>query len=71
MCHFCSKRVYVMERLSAEGHFFHRECFRCNVCSSTLRLGGHAYNSQQGMIIDTPIYQPLFYPGAEAVCQLI
>uniref|UniRef100_A0A673Y3V7 F-actin monooxygenase n=1 Tax=Salmo trutta TaxID=8032 RepID=A0A673Y3V7_SALTR len=48
MCHFCSKRVYVMERLSAEGHFFHRECFRCNVCSSTLRLGGHAYNSQQG-----------------------
>ncbi|XP_045544330.1 protein-methionine sulfoxide oxidase mical2b isoform X2 [Salmo salar] len=48
MCHFCSKRVYVMERLSAEGHFFHRECFRCDVCSSTLRLGGHAYNSQQG-----------------------
>ncbi|CAB1313541.1 unnamed protein product [Coregonus sp. 'balchen'] len=47
-CHFCSKRVYVMERLSAEGHFFHRECFRCDVCSSTLRLGGHAYNSQQG-----------------------
>ncbi|XP_055789523.1 F-actin-monooxygenase mical2b isoform X5 [Salvelinus fontinalis] len=48
MCHFCSKRVYVMERLSAEGHFFHRDCFRCDVCSSTLRLGGHAYNSQQG-----------------------
>ncbi|XP_041694191.2 protein-methionine sulfoxide oxidase mical2b isoform X3 [Coregonus clupeaformis] len=48
MCHFCSKRVYVMERLSAEGHFFHRECFRCDICSSTLRLGGHAYNSQQG-----------------------
>ncbi|XP_070299294.1 F-actin-monooxygenase mical2b isoform X3 [Salvelinus sp. IW2-2015] len=48
MCHFCSKRVYVMERLSAEGHFFHRECFRCDVCSSTLRLGGHAYDSQQG-----------------------
>nr|XP_046203120.1 protein-methionine sulfoxide oxidase mical2b-like isoform X2 [Oncorhynchus gorbuscha] len=48
MCHFCSKRVYVMERLSAEGYFFHRECFRCDVCSSTLRLGGHAYNSKQG-----------------------
>ncbi|CDQ76830.1 unnamed protein product [Oncorhynchus mykiss] len=47
MCHFCSKRVYVMERLSAEGYFFHRECFRCDVCSSTLRLGGHAYNSKQ------------------------
>uniref|UniRef100_A0A4W5JZ13 F-actin monooxygenase n=1 Tax=Hucho hucho TaxID=62062 RepID=A0A4W5JZ13_9TELE len=54
MCHFCSKRVYVMERLSAEGHFFHRECFRCDVCSSTLRLGGHAYNSQQGMLLTQP-----------------
>uniref|UniRef100_A0A8C8JWB1 F-actin monooxygenase n=1 Tax=Oncorhynchus tshawytscha TaxID=74940 RepID=A0A8C8JWB1_ONCTS len=51
MCHFCSKRVYVMERLSAEGHFFHRECFRCDVCSSTLRLGGHAYDSQHGMML--------------------
>ncbi|XP_051917950.1 F-actin-monooxygenase mical2b-like isoform X2 [Hippocampus zosterae] len=45
ICHFCSKRVYVMERLSAEGFFFHRECFRCDVCNCTLRLGGHAFNS--------------------------
>ncbi|XP_056909236.1 F-actin-monooxygenase mical2b isoform X7 [Takifugu flavidus] len=47
ICHFCSKRVYVMERLSAEGFFFHRECFRCNVCSCTLRLGGHAFDSRE------------------------
>ncbi|XP_062317321.1 F-actin-monooxygenase mical2b isoform X2 [Osmerus eperlanus] len=47
-CHFCRKRVYVMERLGAEGLFFHRECFRCDVCSCTLRLGGHAFDSQQG-----------------------
>ncbi|XP_061078233.1 F-actin-monooxygenase mical2b-like isoform X3 [Conger conger] len=47
-CHFCGKRVYVMERLSAEGCFFHRECFRCDTCSSTLRLGGHAFDSEQG-----------------------
>ncbi|XP_029490601.2 F-actin-monooxygenase mical2b-like isoform X6 [Oncorhynchus nerka] len=56
MCHFCSKRVYVMERLSAEGHFFHRECFRCDVCSSTLRLGGHAYDSQHGKFYCKPHY---------------
>ncbi|XP_071200117.1 F-actin-monooxygenase mical2b-like isoform X6 [Salvelinus alpinus] len=55
-CHFCSKRVYVMERLSAEGHFFHRECFRCDVCSSTLRLGGHAYDSQHGKFYCKPHY---------------
>ncbi|XP_076852252.1 F-actin-monooxygenase mical2b isoform X5 [Brachyhypopomus gauderio] len=47
-CHFCKKRVYVMERLSAEGYFFHRECFRCEVCSATLRLGGHVFDSDQG-----------------------
>ncbi|KAM9808145.1 LOW QUALITY PROTEIN: F-actin-monooxygenase mical2b-like [Neosynchiropus ocellatus] len=45
VCHFCSRRVYVMERLSAEGFFFHRECFRCHVCSRALRPGGHAYDS--------------------------
>ncbi|XP_061628515.1 F-actin-monooxygenase mical2b isoform X2 [Phyllopteryx taeniolatus] len=48
ICHFCSKRVYVMERLSAEGYFFHRECFRCDVCNCTLRLGGHTFNSHEG-----------------------
>uniref|UniRef100_A0A8C7RFE3 F-actin monooxygenase n=1 Tax=Oncorhynchus mykiss TaxID=8022 RepID=A0A8C7RFE3_ONCMY len=65
MCHFCSKRVYVMERLSAEGYFFHRECFRCDVCSSTLRLGGHAYNSKQGMILTHPYTNLFFHLGAE------
>ncbi|XP_016339190.1 protein-methionine sulfoxide oxidase mical2b-like isoform X2 [Sinocyclocheilus anshuiensis] len=48
-CHFCKKRVYIMERLSAEGYFFHRECFRCNICGCTLRLGGHAFDSNQGI----------------------
>ncbi|XP_057691959.1 F-actin-monooxygenase mical2b isoform X2 [Corythoichthys intestinalis] len=47
ICHFCSKRVYVMERLSAEGYFFHRECFRCHVCNCTLRLGGHIFCSYE------------------------
>ncbi|XP_023811189.1 protein-methionine sulfoxide oxidase mical2b isoform X2 [Oryzias latipes] len=46
ICHFCTKRVYVMERLSAEGFFFHRECFRCDVCRCMLRLGGHTFDSQ-------------------------
>lgn len=44
MCHFCNKRVYLMERLSAEGKFFHRGCFRCEYCSTTLRLGSYAFD---------------------------
>ena len=37
-CHFCEKRVYVVERMSAEGRFFHRSCFRCDYCGILLRL---------------------------------
>lgn len=57
VCHFCSKRVYVMERLSAEGYFFHRECFRCDACNCTLRLGGHTFDSQEGTLhlLDLPL----------------
>uniref|UniRef100_A0A3P8UG76 LIM zinc-binding domain-containing protein n=1 Tax=Amphiprion percula TaxID=161767 RepID=A0A3P8UG76_AMPPE len=38
------QRVYVMERLSAEGLFFHRSCFRCDSCSSLLRPASYSYN---------------------------
>lgn len=48
ICYFCKKRVYVMERLSAEGHFFHRECFKCDICSTTLRLGIYAFDVEEG-----------------------
>ena len=47
-CYFCKKRVYVMERLSAEGHFFHRECFRCSVCATTLRLAAYTFDVDEG-----------------------
>ncbi|XP_004711670.1 F-actin-monooxygenase MICAL2 isoform X1 [Echinops telfairi] len=46
-CYFCKRRVYVMERLSAEGHFFHRECFRCSVCTTTLRLAAYAFDCEE------------------------
>nr|XP_024218473.1 F-actin-monooxygenase Mical isoform X5 [Halyomorpha halys] len=46
MCHFCNKRVYLMERLSAEGRFFHRGCFRCQYCSTSLRLGNYAFDRE-------------------------
>ncbi|XP_008559595.1 F-actin-monooxygenase Mical isoform X2 [Microplitis demolitor] len=44
MCHFCDKRVYLMERLTAEGKFFHRGCFRCEYCSTSLRIGNHTFD---------------------------
>lgn len=53
-CYFCKKRVYVMERLSAEGHFFHRECFRCSVCATTLRLAAYAFDCEEGKFFCKP-----------------
>ncbi|KAG5890928.1 hypothetical protein JTB14_019871 [Gonioctena quinquepunctata] len=44
MCHFCRKRVYLMERLSAEGRFFHHGCFKCQYCFTQLRLGSYSFD---------------------------
>uniref|UniRef100_A0A672NMC8 F-actin monooxygenase n=1 Tax=Sinocyclocheilus grahami TaxID=75366 RepID=A0A672NMC8_SINGR len=48
VCYFCGRRVYVMERLSAEGKFFHRSCFQCDHCSTTLRLSNYTYDQLHG-----------------------
>ncbi|KAJ4934059.1 hypothetical protein JOQ06_006866, partial [Pogonophryne albipinna] len=47
-CYFCGQRVYVLERVSAEGKFFHRSCFTCHRCSITLRLGGYTFDQTTG-----------------------
>ncbi|XP_061120072.1 F-actin-monooxygenase mical1 isoform X1 [Syngnathus typhle] len=47
-CYFCSGRVYVLERISAEGKFFHRGCFTCHQCGVTLRLGDYAFHQDTG-----------------------
>ncbi|XP_038833531.1 protein-methionine sulfoxide oxidase mical3a-like [Salvelinus namaycush] len=56
VCFFCSKSVYVMERLSVEGLFFHRSCFQCDHCSSTIRLASYAYDRPNGKFYCKPHY---------------
>ncbi|XP_059704067.1 F-actin-monooxygenase MICAL3 isoform X8 [Haemorhous mexicanus] len=56
VCYFCRKRVYVMERLSAEGKFFHRSCFKCEYCGTTLRLSSYAYDIEDGKFYCKPHY---------------
>ncbi|XP_037098944.1 F-actin-monooxygenase MICAL3-like isoform X5 [Syngnathus acus] len=48
VCFFCRQKVYVMERLSAEGLFFHRSCFACHVCRSTLRIAAYRFHAATG-----------------------
>uniref|UniRef100_A0A8C4WQI1 F-actin monooxygenase n=1 Tax=Eptatretus burgeri TaxID=7764 RepID=A0A8C4WQI1_EPTBU len=54
VCYFCKQRVYVMERLSAEGKFFHRGCFKCDYCGVTLRLGNFAFDVEEGKFYCKP-----------------
>ncbi|MGH0143425.1 UNVERIFIED_CONTAM: hypothetical protein FKN15_040435 [Acipenser sinensis] len=52
VCFFCRKRVYVMERLSAEGKFFHRSCFKCDYCNTTLRLSSYAFDVEDAVDVN-------------------
>ncbi|MBN3280705.1 MICA1 monooxygenase, partial [Polyodon spathula] len=47
VCYFCGRRVYVLERVSTEGKFFHRSCFKCQQCRATLRVGSYAFDSKR------------------------
>lgn len=38
-CHFCKQRVYLMEKITAEGLTLHRSCLKCHHCHTSLRLG--------------------------------
>ncbi|XP_065710453.1 F-actin-monooxygenase MICAL1 isoform X1 [Patagioenas fasciata] len=57
-CYFCGRRVYILERASAEGRFFHRGCFQCQRCRATLRLGDYAFREEDGHF-----YCSLHYPN--------
>lgn len=43
-CHFCKQRVYIMEKLTAEGLVLHRNCLKCHHCHTSLRVGGYAFD---------------------------
>lgn len=47
-CFFCKQHVYVMERLSAEGLFFHRSCLLCEYCGCSLRITTYTYDRPTG-----------------------
>ncbi|KAJ0056987.1 hypothetical protein NL108_000809 [Boleophthalmus pectinirostris] len=47
-CFFCKQHVYVMERMSAEGLFFHRSCLLCDYCGCSLRITTYTYDRPSG-----------------------
>ncbi|XP_071074728.1 F-actin-monooxygenase MICAL1 isoform X7 [Dasypus novemcinctus] len=48
LCAICGEHLYILERLCADGHFFHRSCFRCHVCEATLWPSGYGQHPGDG-----------------------
>ena len=46
ICYFCEQRVYLVERHSAEGVFFHRGCLKCEYCGTNLRIGQYCFRRE-------------------------
>ncbi|KAL5010476.1 hypothetical protein ScPMuIL_012781 [Solemya velum] len=53
-CYFCKKRVYIMERMSAEGVFFHRGCLKCDCCGINLSLNN--YSCERSVVGDVRFF---------------
>lgn len=59
ICHFCKQKVYLMEKITAEGLVLHRACLKCHHCHTSLRLGGYAFDrdNPQGLFYCTQHYR--------------
>ena len=57
-CGCCTKTVYAMEKLEADGSVYHKACFKCSQCTKTVGLGSYA--SLGGKIYCKPHFKQLF-----------
>ena len=60
-----------MERMSANGLFFHRSCFRCSHCNCQLKIGGFSLSKgvggEKGKFFCSAHYRQLFLSNPEAI----
>ena len=60
-----------MERMSANGLFFHRSCFRCSHCNCQLKIGGYSLSKgvggEKGKFFCSAHYRQLFLSNPEAI----
>uniref|UniRef100_UPI003AAB4ED4 MICAL-like protein 1 isoform X2 n=1 Tax=Centroberyx gerrardi TaxID=166262 RepID=UPI003AAB4ED4 len=53
VCTLCRKPVHLVQRHLIDGEIYHRSCFRCKVCCSTLLPGSYKQGSDAGSLICT------------------
>ncbi|XP_054845038.1 MICAL-like protein 1 [Eublepharis macularius] len=52
-CVACQQHVHLVQRYLAEGKLYHRQCFRCKECSSTLLPGSYKPGPETGTFVCT------------------
>ncbi|XP_061088270.1 MICAL-like protein 1 isoform X2 [Conger conger] len=52
-CAACQKHVHLVQRFLADGKLYHRNCFRCRECCSTLLPGSYKAGSEAGSLVCT------------------
>ncbi|XP_059902535.1 MICAL-like protein 1 isoform X2 [Gadus macrocephalus] len=52
-CSACLKHVHLVQRFMVDGKLYHRNCFRCIECSSTLLPGSYKMGKESGSLICT------------------
>ncbi|KAF1395484.1 hypothetical protein PFLUV_G00011990 [Perca fluviatilis] len=52
-CAACQKHVHLVQRFLVDGKLYHRNCFRCVECHSTLLPGSYKLGSDSGALVCT------------------